>query len=135
MKSHNNTQPYLNTKVVDVGKIRIVVSEASVRSGMQRYRLMEQGALHYGVKRLGTDPMPEGVDQDEYTMRVYTYPNLIAATVSIDGLPWPMTFDQFLGIPEAVWNVWTEAVEEKNPHWFPKAEPVKAEPVSQDPKA
>jgi hypothetical protein len=51
-------------------------------------------------------------------MRLILFPNLMAATVSIDGLPFPMTFDEFREVDEDAVNKWADVVYELNPHWL-----------------
>jgi len=43
----------------------------------------------------------------------------VAGTAEVEGLEWPMTFVEFLELPERVVDAWLEAVYELNPHWRP----------------
>ena len=67
-------------------------------------------------------------DQDRIILRVLVYPDLIAAagsgsiTVDNEPLPWPPSFDDFIGLPEAFVSQWDRAVYELNPHWMPDAQ-------------
>jgi hypothetical protein len=48
----------------------------------------------------------------------WTYPDLIAATVAAEGIPWPLSFDDFAALPEELGDLWSRAVYELNPHWL-----------------
>jgi hypothetical protein len=108
-----------NEKVIKQGKVKITVRRATVLAGTKRYRLMNEGAVAMGVKDLEKLDVPAGVDPDTFSLRVFTYPNFMAATIDIEGLPWPMSFEEFCAVDEELWNDWSRAVREVNSHWYP----------------
>ena len=99
------------TRVVEYGdgpdRVRIVVARANVRRGMIRTRLKAE-AQQAGE----TDP-------DLLILRWITYPDLTASAIEVDGLEWPMSFDQFLDLPEPLCIDWEAAAYDLNPHWIP----------------
>ena len=99
------------TRIVERGespdRVRIVVARANVRRGMIRTRLKAE-AQQSGE----TDP-------DLLILRLFTYPDLVASAIEIDGLDWPMTFDTFLDLPETLVIDWESAAYDLNPHWLP----------------
>lgn len=97
--------------------VRLSVSQATVLMGMKRSRL----------KREGMDV--EEKDIDRHLLRIFTYPDLMAATVEADGLD--LDFESFLLWPDSLVAMWENAVYRLNPHWLP-AQP---EREDGDPKA
>ena len=93
----------------DEWDVHLVVTEATVLHGIVRTRLRIEGR---GV---------EDRDLDSRLLLMYTYPDLIAATVSAEGVSWPLEFDDFLALPERLVIQWEQAVYELNAHWLPSA--------------
>lgn len=85
----------------------VVVGAATVRQGMERTQLRLEGRK------------VEESDTGLSILRLFTYPDLAAATVSATGIPWPLTFEQFLELPDALVGQWEKAVYALNPHWLP----------------
>lgn len=62
-------------------------------------------------------------DQESNTLR-WTFAAVEPATLSVTGLPWPMTFEQFADVvPEELSTLWFEAVSELNSHWWRTTSP------------
>jgi hypothetical protein len=107
----------LLTEVVEyampVGKASFTVSEATVLIGMRRTRL-----------RLDASQAAE-TDIDRRLLRLFTYPDVCAAVVSVEGLPgaWPPDFETFAGLPDGLVAKLEEAVYRLNPHWLPGGAP------------
>lgn len=97
-------------------EVRLCISQATVLMGMKRSRL----------KREGIDAGEEDVDR--HLLRIFTYPDLSAATVVIEGLS-DFDFEAFLLLPDSLIAQWEDAVYRLNPHWLP-TEP---EPEDGDP--
>lgn len=100
--------------------VTLTVSEATVLIGLKRTRLkLEQDKI-------------EEPDPDRRLLRVITYPDLMAATVEADGFKaWPVTFDEFIELPEPLAIHWEEAVYRLNPHWLPpRTQEKKASPTT-----
>lgn len=98
--------------------VKLAVSEATVLVGMKRTRLKMAGD-----KLEKERAEKEGNhDLDRLILRVTIYPDLVAATTQVKGLPWPLDFETFLTLPEPLWAVWEEAVYKLNPHWVPKTD-------------
>ena len=94
----------------------IEITPATVRMGLERSRLIAD-----------VDDV-EGADPIDYYTRKLIHPSLIAAsqgTVKVGGkeIEWPLTFDQFLDLPDKLAQDWAEAVRKVNPHWFELPEP------------
>lgn len=87
--------------------VSVTVSAATVRQGVKRSRL-----------RLEAHQAGDA-DPDVAILRTFTYPDLTAATASAAGLSWPLTFDDFLKLPDAWVAEWEQTVYELNPHWMP----------------
>jgi len=109
----------MRTKIVtyqdDNLAVELTVTEATVLVGMRRTRLKLQGdAIEKEDVGKGT------YDSDRHLLRVTIYPDLVAATIDAHGLPsWPLAFEDFLNLPEALWVQWEDAVYDLNPHWLP----------------
>lgn len=104
--------------------VKLVVAEADVLIATRRYRLQNEALKFYGFPLTAQPPYnpPEGVDPDEFDLRLLTYPNLISATVSAEGIPWPLPFADFTHVRQILWDRWTEAVMALNPQWYGKRE-------------
>jgi hypothetical protein len=98
----------METRAVECDGVHVVVSQATTLSGMRRTRLQIEGR----------DAQEEDVDRR--LLRLYTYPDVIAATVEVEGLDWPLDFETFLGLPDALVAQWEQAVYDLNPHWLPR---------------
>lgn len=105
----------LQTREVTHGDRRVVVSEASVRIGIARYRLMREGRLLADAAQ---------ADSDMRAVLTFVYPNMIAPVVEQSGFEhWPPTPEEFASeIEESFWDRWSGAVQALNPHWFGEAE-------------
>jgi hypothetical protein len=97
----------MQTRLIEWGDIRLTISEATVLIGMRRTRI-----------RLEMEKADEP-DLDRKLLGLYTYPDLVAATIQAEGLPWPPEFEAFLELPDALVAQWENAVYELNPHWLP----------------
>lgn len=102
----------LARETIKSGDITITVSEANVIMGTRR-----------GVMR-GEALRQEYPDEtaEAWLLRVITFPDLVAATVEAEGIPWPLTFEAFCELPERLVNEWSDAVYRLNPHWRPTTE-------------
>lgn len=98
------------TLTVPHADMTVTVRAATVRQGMERTRLRLEGRK------------VEQPDMGLTILRLFTYPDLVSATVSAQGLPWPLTFEQFLDLPDALVGPWERAVYALNPHWLPESE-------------
>lgn len=91
----------------NLGEIELVVGEASVLMGMARTRLSMMGRA------------AKEEDPDRALLLTFSYPDVIAATKSAEGLPsWPLSFDDFLELPESLLVEWEAVVYELNPGWL-----------------
>ena len=90
-------------------KVALVISRASRRMGMAR------SILIYEAIQANRDEK----DQVLAVTRRTDYPDCIACTVEATGIPWPITVEQFLELPDDLVEFWGQAVYEMNPHWSP----------------
>jgi hypothetical protein len=96
-------------------KIEVVVGRATARMGIRR-SLLIYDAMDAKEK---ADKEGTKMDQEAYVVSYRTLPDLIAGTMSVTGMDFPMTADQLLDMPEDVVNAWLKAIYAKNPHWDP----------------
>lgn len=91
--------------------VKVVVTGATVLVGMKRSRLRREG-IDSGE-----------TDIDRRLLRVFTFPDIMAATVSItgSGLPDPLDFDAFVLLPDIFVSRWEGVVYRLNPHWLPSS--------------
>ena len=95
----------MRTRTIGYGDIKLVVSEATTMIGFRRTRYLEEAQAI------------EDDDPDRALLRrAFAY--LKAATVEAEGLSWPLTFEEYLELPEALAIEWEEAVADLNPHWL-----------------
>ena len=103
----------MEERIVEVDGVRLVVTKATLKQGIKRTRLRVEGQK---LAKAG-----ELEDVDEFLLRMYTWPDLMAATVSADGIEWPLTFAAFLELPDTLGAKWEAAVYELNPDWLPSS--------------
>lgn len=106
--------PEMQRVTVEWGDVRLVVQEATTLIGMKRARLKTEAIA------------ADETDEDRRILRIVTYPDVVAATVSLEGMEMP-GFDEFCELPEPLINAWLEQVYLLNPHWLPTAEIEQAE--------
>lgn len=103
------------TKTITHGDQIITLSEATNRIGLERLRLLREA-------QASIDAAPP----EESALRTLLCP-LTACVVSHTFEHWPLTFDQFLDLPEALTDLWVDAVRELNPHWWGETAPAQSE--------
>jgi len=93
---------------LDDSKVSITVARATAKIGVQRYLLASKGA-------------EENKDEDEALkiLRLMFYPDLICATIEVEGMKFPISFEELIELPEDLVNKWAEAVYSVNPQWRP----------------
>lgn len=98
----------MKSEVVEAGDYKLTISEANVLIGMKRARLKVEGD-----RARDTDP-------DRLILRLLVYPDLVAPVIEHEGFAeWPISFEDFLALPEQVVIPWEDAVYRLNPHWRP----------------
>lgn len=94
--------------------VEIVVQQATYGAGALR-------AAVYHQQKLIVDALADAPDQDaafsEMVIRTTVWPVVRAATVSVTGMPWPMTYEQFTALPDSLGVAWENAAYAVNPAW------------------
>ena len=99
----------------------LTVSEATVAIGVERQRLRTVAGLD--------DTRPLEIQ----LLSIATYPDLMAAVVEQAGFDtWPVSFDEFMELPEQLVYQWEQAVYDLNPHWYPSKKAGDEEKAKQD---
>lgn len=93
--------------ILDDAEVAITVVRASAKIGIERYLLASKGAEEN--KNENSEALK--------ILRLMLYPDLTVATTEVTGMPYPLTFDEFIELPEDLINVWAEAVYKCNPQW------------------
>jgi len=99
----------VQTEIIKHDGATFTVSTATVLIGMVRARLRRDGER-------AIEP-----NEDRRLLRILVYPDICAAVVSAEGLPyaWPPTFEQFLALPDSLDAALEDAIYRLNPHWLP----------------
>ncbi len=93
---------------LDDQPVTITVSRSTARTGVLRYQLMTAG----------NEANQTETDEALKPLRFITYPDCIAGTATATGFTaWPISFEEFSGLPETLVDDWVNAVYEINPHW------------------
>lgn len=61
----------------------------------------------------------EGESRPAQVLHRYLYPDLAACVVQAEGLPWPISFEEFSQLPDELVARWERACYQANPHWEP----------------
>lgn len=111
-------------KTVTDGQLSVTVSEASLYGTLNRAR------MYRDMDKLPELAACEGDEVMEWVVKS-TYPDLLNATVAVEGMPWPPEHPrQLADLPTSFVQKWREAIWEKNPDWNPQAEAQEADPNS-----
>jgi hypothetical protein len=94
---------------LDGNEVALTIVRATARMGMARWQLIFKGER---------DNENE-TDEARKALRVMGYPDMITATVAAEGIPWPISFDEFVELPEVFYESWSEMVYSMNPQWRP----------------
>jgi len=101
----------------------VTISEANGIIGTRRSRLraLAVAEMRVAFSANGHELADDAELNDEWMLRVLTYPNLIASVTAIDiggntNLPDFQRFSETL--PESFLIAWEEAVHRINPHWW-----------------
>lgn len=106
------------SKTVESGACSVCVSEATALQGMRHTILREEMASRVN----------EGDDSALVYLKRIFYPALISAVTDYSGFEfWPISFEDFLELPDSFVGEWERATYELNPHWQPGYEPSKPE--------
>jgi hypothetical protein len=92
---------------------KVVVKRATIEDGVTRYIMATKGI----------EESEKDQNESRRVLRLILYPNLMAATLSVEGVELPMSFDAFRDLDEDTVNRWADAVYELNPHWQAAEEP------------
>lgn len=101
----------LKRETIEVRGIRITVQEAN---GLMAARREVLAARAY---------QSPAEDEAEQWMRAWVCPILVAATVAVEGVKWPLEMDELMALPDEVIATWLAAAFRLNPHWLPKPDP------------
>ena len=104
--------------------VDLVISSATVLIGAKKFRIAQSCEEAIGA----LDSATGLVDTDFRIIALGVYPSMTAPVVewkaalkaSGESIPVP-TLEAFVQLPEALWDAWSIAVYELNPHWIPKA--------------
>ena len=99
--------PELETRTVEYGEIKITVREATQLDGSRRMRLKADAFQEEDLDR---------------RMSALIYADLVAVAVEVEGLSWPLPFEEFITLPDWLVVLWDQAVAELNPHWAGKVD-------------
>lgn len=103
---------------------KLVVQEADTLVGMKRGILRRRGQDYLKaddgkvIKEAGSSLAVTALT----LVATVIYPDLLAATVSAEGLDLDMTFADFLGLSDQFVDAWEIAVYGLNAHWLPQDE-------------
>jgi hypothetical protein len=87
--------------------VTVTVARATTRMAVRRYRMMVDG------EKLDK----ESPDPDLGPIRNFVFPDVASVTVSVTGISWPMTADEFADLPDAFTRVWRDKAYGQNPQW------------------
>ena len=106
--------------------VHLVVATANLRMGIRRSLLIEE------QRAICEKSRQDLVDQGFVVLdliatellRTQMYPSLVAGVVDQTGFDrWPITYEEFMELPEELGIKWEEALGSLNPHWTPKPDP------------
>lgn len=110
----------LKRETIEIRGVKITIQEADGLMSSKRSRLtMEAEQAATEARKAGT------FDDDEAFWLSWVYPPLMAATVEVAGMDWPLSAEELMALPDELTSEWYNAVHRLNPHWLPKPDPTK----------
>jgi len=117
--------------------IEITVVQASLERGFTRASLSQRMDAQLRARKI-EEGAEIGNELQYRFVAIRTYPEVMAATKQIKNVPdasgkstsqlsLPMSFEDFIALPEALVMLWEQAVYAMNPHWVPKRPKEEAE--------
>jgi len=105
--------------------VKLVIVEATAMTAMKR--AIYGGRAQAFIDKLQSDENEEGNDSEVDSVALsaaailarIAYPDCLAATKEISGLPQDMPIEDFLDLPQELTDAWQNVVYELNPHWYP----------------
>lgn len=96
--------------------IKLEIGEANVRMGMHRSLLIDK--VTADLERSGNGASEDLEKAALDLLAVKFYPAFIAGVISHEGFDhWPVTFEEYIELPEMLCIKWENAVFTLNPHW------------------
>ena len=116
-----------------------VVGPATVEMSMYRTFLAnqeEKAARNGKVEGLEGESVPKDLMQISIDfLRTVYYPMFVSAVKDQEGFDhWPISFDEYRRLPEALGDVWEKAVMRLHPEWFKKLNDAGAEITKEEKK-
>ena len=94
--------------------IALTLVRATARLGARRGYMMGEAFQEFETNK----EFPKELQN----LRWLLYPNVIAGTESVEGMPWPLTFEEFIELPEGFIDDWVAGIYQVNPHWQPESQ-------------
>jgi len=115
---------------LDGQAVRLTVTRASTLTGTRR------SILIYNALEEMRKAKADGQEPDDAIMvlKTSTFPSIVAGTKQAEGIPWPLSFDQFCELPDTLVYQWERAIFDLNPHWNPAGD-IETEKAEQEKKA
>ena len=87
--------------------VTLEISPATALMGMERSVLMAE------AQKVEDEPRATQI------LHRAVYPDLVACTVKVEGIEWPLDFEAFARLPDELVARWERACYQANPHWAP----------------
>lgn len=87
-------------------ELTFVIKEVSLEEGLARVEKFDE------LKQLLTE-----LNKREVDIVLPVYVNCLCATVSIEGLEWPLEYQEFLKLPQWLVDIWVHEITQLNPTW------------------
>ena len=94
---------------LDNVEVSLTVVRATAKIGIDRYLLASKGNIENETE----------TDEALKILRLMLYPDLMVSTKDVTGIKFPLTFEEFIELPEELINDWADAVYKCNPQWRP----------------
>jgi len=99
--------------------------DATIEIGKANGRMgAKHGAMVEETRQFCKDS--PGCDRFEIDAR-WSFTAVVPATLSVTGLPWPMTVEQFVNLPEELSDMWLDEARKLNMHWWKMPDTVDAQ--------
>ena len=87
-------------------ELTIIVKEVSLGEGLARLEKFDE------LRQMHKD-----MTSSEREILVRAYVNILTATQTVEGMDWPLEYDDFLGLPQWIVDIWLNEVITLNPTW------------------
>ena len=96
---------------LDGNKVALTIIRATARMGAEHGFMIGEAFRYFDEH----PDFPESLKDLKYRI----YPVAVVGTSAVEGMAWPIAFEDFIELPETFIDAWLDGVYKVNPQWVP----------------